>query len=186
MRTMRNFDGTIRQAVLRACEIAGSQKAFAEATGISPQNISKYLQGRVRSISPKVWKTLFPHIKPYLAGTTAETLCHDSTGDGSMSEDDFQLNTLHLLDALIVTLNFRPKIECPPELQGRLKQLQIAIGRHFCAAGERGADDCAWNCRYAGTEKCNSKCRYSSIGDSGVSGSEAAGAADSTGEEAQP
>ena len=51
-----------------------------------------------------------------------------------MSEDDFQLNTLHLLDALIVTLNFRPKIECPPELQGRLKQLQIAIGRHFCAA----------------------------------------------------
>ena len=93
-----------------------------------------------------------------------------------MSEDDFQLNTLHLLDALIVTLNFRPKIECPPELQERLKQLQIAIGRHFCAAGERGTDDCAWNCRYAGTEKCNSKCRYSSIGDSGVPGSEAAGA----------
>ena len=82
--------------------------------------------------------------------------------------------------------DFRPKIECPPELQGRLKQLQIAIGRHFCAAGERGVDDCAWNCRYAGTEKCNSKCRYSSIGDSGVPGSEAAGAADSTGEEAQP
>lgn len=60
-----------------------------------------------------------------------------------MNEDDFQLNTLHLLDALIATLNFRPKIECPPELRERLKRLQIAIGRHFCAVGERGADDCA-------------------------------------------
>ncbi len=37
-----------------------------------------------------------------------------------MERENFQLNTLHLLNALIATLNFRPRVECPPELRGRL------------------------------------------------------------------
>lgn len=98
-----------------------------------------------------------------------------------MERENFQLNTLHLLDALIATLNFRPKVECPPELRGRLSQLQIAIGAYFCA-GPRGCDDCGWNCRYVGTEKCNYKCRYSCAGPQGIPGAAAAGAFDSTDE----
>lgn len=53
-----------------------------------------------------------------------------------MERENFQLNTLHLLDALIATLNFRPRVECPPELRGRLSQLQLAIGAHFCTGPE--------------------------------------------------
>ena len=98
-----------------------------------------------------------------------------------MNNETFQLNALHLLDALIVTLNLRPKIKCPPELQIRLLQLQIAIGAHFCV-GPEGTDDCGWNCRYAGTEKCNYKCRYSCAGPEGIPGAAAVGAFDSTDE----
>lgn len=108
----------------------------------------------------------------------------DSTkrqGETPMERENFQPNTLHLLDALIATLNFRPKVECPPELRERLSQLQIAIGAYFCA-GPQGYDDCNWNCRYVGTEKCNYKCRYSCAGPQGIPGTEAAGAFDSTDE----
>ena len=96
-----------------------------------------------------------------------------------MERENFQLNTLYLLDALVATLNFRPRVECPPELRGRLSQLQIAIGAHFCA-GPQSDDDCGWNCRYVGTEKCNYKCRYSCVCLEGTPGAAAAGAFDST------
>ena len=98
-----------------------------------------------------------------------------------MERENFQLNTLYLLDALVATLNFRPRVECPPELRGRLSQLQIAIGAHFCA-GPQSDDDCGWNCRYVGTEKCNYKCRYSCVCLEGTPGAAAAGAFDSTDE----
>lgn len=96
--------------------------------------------------------------------------------------ENFRLGILPLLDELIETLNCRPKIECPMELRGRLSQLQIAIGAYFCA-GPRGYDDCGWNCRYVGTEKCNYKCLYSCAGPKGIPGSAAAGAIENTCEE---
>ena len=66
---MQKFDDTIRQAILRATEIAGSQRAFAETVGITSQNVNKYLHGRVKAISLEAWERLLPHIAPYLPAT---------------------------------------------------------------------------------------------------------------------
>ena len=69
----------------------------------------------------------------------------------TMRIENLQLDLLPLLDTLIETLNFRPKIECPMELRKRLVLLQSSLGAFFCA-GPRGDDDCGWNCPYVGTE----------------------------------
>ena len=63
---MPKFDDTIRQAVMRACEIAGSQAALCKKTGLSTSIMSRYLNGDVRYINPGTWKLLYPHIAPYL------------------------------------------------------------------------------------------------------------------------
>lgn len=64
---MPKFDDTIRQAILRATEIAGSQAALCKKTGLSSSIMSRYLNGDVRYINPGTWKLLFPHIAPYLS-----------------------------------------------------------------------------------------------------------------------
>ena len=63
---MPKFDDTIRQAVMRACEIAGSQTALCRKTGLSTSIMSRYLNGEVRYINPGTWELLYPHIAPYL------------------------------------------------------------------------------------------------------------------------
>lgn len=63
---MPKFNDTIRQAILRACEIAGSQAALCKKTGLSTSIMSRYLNGDVRYINPGTWKLLYPHIAPYL------------------------------------------------------------------------------------------------------------------------
>ena len=63
---MPKFDDTIRQAILRACEIAGSQTALCRKTGLSTSIMSRYLNGDVRYINPGTWELLYPHIAPYL------------------------------------------------------------------------------------------------------------------------
>ena len=63
---MPKFDDTIRQAVMRACEIAGSQTALCRKTGLSTSIMSRYLNGDVRYINPGTWELLYPHIAPYL------------------------------------------------------------------------------------------------------------------------
>lgn len=100
----------------------------------------------------------------------------------TMKRENLQLDLLPLLDTLIETLNFRPKVDCPIELRAKLVLLQSSLGAFFCA-GPRGDDDCGWNCPYVGTEKCNYKCRYSCAGPKGIPGSAAAGAIENTCEE---
>lgn len=63
---MPKFDDTIRQAVMRATEIAGSQAALCKKTGLSTSIMSRYLNGDVQYINPGTWKLLYPHIAPYL------------------------------------------------------------------------------------------------------------------------
>lgn len=63
---MPKFDDTIRQAILRATEIAGSQAALCKKTGLSTSIMSRYLSGNVRYINPGTWKLLVTHIAPYL------------------------------------------------------------------------------------------------------------------------
>ena len=63
---MPKFDDTIRQAVIRACKIAGSQAALCKKTGLSTSIMSRYFNGDVRYINPGTWELLYPHIAPYL------------------------------------------------------------------------------------------------------------------------
>ena len=63
---MPKFDDTIRQAVMRACKIAGSQAALCKKTGLSTSIMSRYFNGDVRYINPGTWELLYPHVAPYL------------------------------------------------------------------------------------------------------------------------
>jgi len=56
----------IREAIGKAVEEAGSQGLLAQKTGIAPQNLSKYLTGRVKAIQPRTWQVLQPHLAKYL------------------------------------------------------------------------------------------------------------------------
>lgn len=55
----------IVEAINLQVDIFGSQKAFAEAVGISPQNLCKYINGEVKTIRPKIWSKL----EKFLIGT---------------------------------------------------------------------------------------------------------------------
>ena len=79
---MPKIDGTIRSAILRATEIAGSQKAFAETVGITPPNINRYLRGGTKALSSKVWEHLLPHIAPYLPVTHQSAAEEPQTAPG--------------------------------------------------------------------------------------------------------
>lgn len=63
---MPNFDDTIRQAVMRACEAMGGECALAAAVGCSQTQISRYRSGGSAYIRPESWDKLYPHIAPYL------------------------------------------------------------------------------------------------------------------------
>ena len=56
----------IREAIGKAVEEAGSQGLLAQKTGISPQNLGKYLTGRVKAIQPRTFQALQPYLAKYL------------------------------------------------------------------------------------------------------------------------
>jgi len=56
----------IVEAMAKTIEEMGSQRAFSEQTGIGTQNISKYMNGKVKNIRPEIWKKLYPHIVRWL------------------------------------------------------------------------------------------------------------------------
>nr|DAF72834.1 MAG TPA: putative small protein [Caudoviricetes sp.] len=66
---MQEFNDTIRQAILRAIEIAGSRAALCRKTGLSASIMGRYLNGNMQHIHQGTWELLFPHIAPYLPAT---------------------------------------------------------------------------------------------------------------------
>lgn len=56
----------IREAIGKAVEEAGSQGLLAQKIGIAPQNLSKYLTGRVKAIQPRTFQALQPYLAKYL------------------------------------------------------------------------------------------------------------------------
>ena len=56
----------IREAIGKAVEEAGSQALLAHKTGMSSQNICKYIKGQVKAIQPRTWQVLQPYLAKYL------------------------------------------------------------------------------------------------------------------------
>lgn len=56
----------IREALKKAVIDHGGQSRFAIMVGTTPQNISKYLNGRVTYLRLESWDKLAPHLAPYL------------------------------------------------------------------------------------------------------------------------
>lgn len=52
-------------AINSACKKAGSQCAFADLVGTKRQNLSRYLNGKVKDITPKIMARLWPHIREF-------------------------------------------------------------------------------------------------------------------------
>jgi len=64
--------GEIREALEKAVANAGGQTEFARMTGISRQNLSKYLHGKIKKFRIESWVKLNPHLVPYLFPPTEE------------------------------------------------------------------------------------------------------------------
>jgi len=56
----------ILDAMSKAIDEMGSQRIFSQKTGIATQNVSKYMNGKVKNIRPEIWKKLYPHIVRWL------------------------------------------------------------------------------------------------------------------------
>ena len=72
MRITENILHALRKAVMEA----GDAKEFAAKTGVSASNISRYLSGKVKSITDDCWEKLQPELDlalPSGAGTIANT-----------------------------------------------------------------------------------------------------------------
>ena len=63
---MVRIDDTLRDALKRAVEAAGSQSAFARQTGLGKQHISKYLRGEIKSMEHDTWIKLSPFIREFM------------------------------------------------------------------------------------------------------------------------
>ena len=58
MRITENILHSLRKAVMEA----GDAKEFAAKTGVSASNISRYLSGKVKSITDDCWEKLQPEL----------------------------------------------------------------------------------------------------------------------------
>lgn len=73
----------ILDAMAKSIDETGSQRLFSQKTGIATQNISKYMNGKVKSIRPELWKKLYPHIVRWLPSWPG-----GFPEDGAKSEED--------------------------------------------------------------------------------------------------
>lgn len=55
----------IKAAISKAIDESGTQLDFAEESGVSQQNLSKYLGGVVKTIRPATWRLLEPKIRKH-------------------------------------------------------------------------------------------------------------------------
>ena len=68
---------TLRERLRLAAERAGGAGEFARRCGIDAANISRYLSGRVKSISDANWEKLARFLEPQTPPVnTAETVCN--------------------------------------------------------------------------------------------------------------
>lgn len=71
------IDDTILHALRKAVAEAGDAKEFALKCQVSASNISRYLSGKVKSITDECWERLRPELElpplPHSAGTVANT-----------------------------------------------------------------------------------------------------------------
>ena len=71
------IDDRVLRALRLAVDEAGDAKEFAARCGVSASNISRYLSGKVRSITDECWEKLLPELKldspPKAAGTITNT-----------------------------------------------------------------------------------------------------------------
>ena len=81
---MQEFNDTIRQAILRATEIAGSRAALCRKTGLSASIMGRYLNGNMQHIHQGTWELLLPHIAPYLPRTPLPARRGSSLGAGDV------------------------------------------------------------------------------------------------------
>lgn len=73
----------ILDAMAKSIDETGSQRMFSQKTGIATQNISKYMNRKVKSIRPEIWKKLYPHIVRWLPSWPG-----GFPEDGAKREDD--------------------------------------------------------------------------------------------------
>lgn len=69
----------LKQAILASVDELGTIKKLSEVSGVRPNYISKYLNGSIKTIRPKNWSKLKPHIEDYLGGypPVPETITDD-------------------------------------------------------------------------------------------------------------
>lgn len=67
------IDDTIKDAIQKAVEETGGQSALARITGISSQNICRYLSGQIKDLSAASFARLWNQIKKYLPENYEET-----------------------------------------------------------------------------------------------------------------
>ena len=56
----------IQEAMAAAIDEVGSQLLFAKTTGLTVQNVCKYVNGKVKFIRMANWKKLYPHIAGWM------------------------------------------------------------------------------------------------------------------------
>lgn len=99
------FNDEMREAVLKAVNELGSQRVLAAETGISPQNINKYVNGKVKTIRQDAWKKLYPKIVKWLPswpGGFPDNNVTPEAGWSGRREKIFRVRdkiTLHLEDS---------------------------------------------------------------------------------------
>lgn len=56
----------IREALVRACEYAGSQTELGSSTGVNPVYIGRYISKKNKMVSSKTFRKLFPVLQNFL------------------------------------------------------------------------------------------------------------------------
>ena len=103
----------IREAIAKTVDEMGSQRALSMQTGVSTQNISKYLTERIKTIREDAWKKMYPHIVRWLPswpggfpedGTALDSEWHGTRTKIHMEKEKIEL---HLEDSDGITFDLK-------------------------------------------------------------------------------
>ena len=65
----------MRNAIILAAGKLGGQAKLARISGVSQQNISRYISGHVQNVTPAIWTRLLPSVGDYLPPEQREAFC---------------------------------------------------------------------------------------------------------------
>ena len=110
------IEDDIAQALQRAIQLHGSQRALAEASGVPQPSISKYLTGRngLASITASTLEKLFPGMKIDFFGDLPKSTINSVSVGGRVKAPIMQV-----YGKGSVTIPTRPAEELPPPLSDR-------------------------------------------------------------------